>query len=378
MKNLRILPKITKTYILQRITQEEIAYYYTKIPVNNNTLKGNSFLSPLRKDNKHTCNYYYNNNNKLRLKDWNGSFDGDVFDIVSLLGFKDIKPNPRTPQGFQLILHKIAKDFKLNYYGDKDNRIKFENHINTIKYNKFIKVFKIVPRPLLKLDKRYWYDKYGISSKLLKEAKVIPVKELKVENNEGYINTVYRYKSYNPVYAYYGGKVKGVNIWKIYFPLKIKGFSKFMTNKSFIQGHHLLKLRTPFLVITKSYKDALCITTFGIDAIALPSESTSLTKDQYLKYKSYYDVIISVMDYDRTGIRMANRLKKDYNIIPIMFTRGLFNSVDYGIKDFSDFVDIYGRDKMKKLLKSVLNKYKYLLDDINNYTYNKLKWLKNE
>ena len=59
MNNLGIYPKLTKDYILERISEEEIMGYYTGVPVIEENFYGNAFTSPFRKDTLPTCNYYY-------------------------------------------------------------------------------------------------------------------------------------------------------------------------------------------------------------------------------------------------------------------------------------------------------------------------------
>lgn len=373
MTKLKIRDKLTKKYILDRISQEEIAEKYTKIPVNNFTLSGNSFRSPLRKDKNPTCNYYYNERDKLRLKDWNGSFDGDVFDLAAKLGSdKDI--NIRTGKGFQLVLHLIARDFRIHKYSDRKEREVFQDYIEKIQKETLPKVIKVVPRHYNIPDKKYWYNKFGIGTDLLKKAKVFPVDRLFLEDDTGYINLKYTYKASDPAYAYYGGKEKGVVIWKIYFPFRKgkKSYSKFICNKSFIQG---LKLDVPSRVgiITKSYKDVLCLKTFGISSISLGNETTLISKNSYFKFKSNHDIVMSSLDYDTAGILMSRKLRNIYNVHPIMFTRGRFGQQDFGVKDFSEFLETYGRRKTENLIKYLVDKNQELFDYLDNYNYESLK-----
>ena len=88
MKKLDILPNLTKDYILERVPQEEIMEYYSGVKVTEETFIGNSFLSPFREDKDYTCNYWYSISQRtgevrLKLKDWNGSFNGDIFDVAA-------------------------------------------------------------------------------------------------------------------------------------------------------------------------------------------------------------------------------------------------------------------------------------------------------
>ena len=365
-----VLPDLTKTYLLERVTQEEIMEYYTKVPVNRYTLLGNSFTSPFRQDKNPTCNYYYTDSGKLRLKDWNGSFEGDIFDVVSLTE----KINTRTSQGFKLILNKIASDFGIHKYTKREEKEKLQIILTEYNKKQELKVFKIVPRGFNEADKRYWTLRYGITKEMLRAALIIPVQELYMEVYDGQLTRKYIYNSNNPAYAYYGGEENGIKLWRIYFPYAKEANRKFLSNKAFLQGKHLLQ-PAKFCIITKSYKDALCYQSFGIQAVGLATETTIISKEDFQNIKVYYDFMLSNTDYDKTGVRMANKLKRQYYINPLMFTTGRYNQPNYGVKDFSDFIQAYGRQKALDLILSLIDKYEDELRYFTNYNYESLKWL---
>lgn len=375
MNNLGILPKLTKDYILERLSQEDIMEYYTKIPVNTITLMGNSFTSPLREDNNPTCNYYYKEDSRgeirLKLKDWNGSFDGDIFDIASFY----TKISTKTGQGFALLLHEIAKTFNIHKYkNNKEEVLKLEKEIKLFKTTNQLKLFKVIPRKWNDFDKQYWYNSFGIDSNLLRLGKVIPVSELHIEDDSGYFKKIYNYYSKDPAFAYFGGKLNGINIWKIYFPFRNKTNRKFLTNYSFIQG---LDIFTPSKVgiITKSLKDVLVYKSLGLEAIAIPSETYLMTKDEFFNIKTKCDITITNFDYDKAGILLANKYKKIHGCLPLMFTKGRFNQYDFGVKDMSEFRQQFGRDKSMELIQNLIHKYYEDLESLTLYNYNTLKWI---
>jgi hypothetical protein len=364
-KHLGILPDLTKAYILERIRQEEIMEFYLQVPVNDNTLIGNSFTSPIRNDNNPTCNYYYTND-KLRLKDWSGQFQGDVFDVASAV----TKINIKTSQGFKLLLHQIAKDFKIHKYTSDEERKKLDIVVKEhIKLNN-LKIFKVVLRGWNEYDKRYWYDRYNINTELLKLGKVFAVQELHIENKLGYLTETYRYNRQDPAYAYYGGKVNGITIWKIYFPLR-KNKQRFITNYAFIFKANTLPSRIG--IITKSAKDVLTYKSLGLQAEAVPSETYVFTKEEFFNFKSKFDIVFTNFDYDKAGILLANKYKKIHKCPPLMFTRGRFKQPDYGVKDFSDFIDTYGKDKAILLIRTLLDAHQDLFDAITKQQYKLLK-----
>lgn len=374
MSKLEVLPNLTKKYILERISQEEIMEFYTKVPVNDITLQGNSFLSPLRVDKHLTCNYYYkeyeNGDVRLRLKDWNGSVNEDAFGIAGIV----TKINIKSGQGFALLLHKIAYDFNIHQYSNnREERTKLELLIKNYIIKAETKVFKVIPRVWNNYDKRYWFDLFGIGSELLRIGKVIPVQELQIEGKDGFLTTNYKYYSKDPAYAYYGGNVNGINLWRVYFPLRKN--RRFLNNGSFIQGLHMAE-PARVCIITKSLKDVLCYKTFGITAVAVPSETYLMTKDEIFNLKSKFDVVITNFDYDSAGIRLANKYKKVHRCTPIMFTQGKHNQPDYEVKDFAEFVHVFGRERTIQLINLIIAKYSDDLEAINRYNYESLKWIK--
>lgn len=373
MSKLNILPQLTKSYLLQRITQEEIMEYYTGIAVTEYTMLGNSFTSPIRIDNDPTCNYYYAINNKresrLKLRDWNGSFHGDIFDVASHF----TKINIKTAQGFNLLLNKIAYDFNIHKYTNGIERAKLESTLNEYSRQTELKVFKVVPRSWNEYDKRYWYDRFGIDAQLLRIGKVIPVDRLEIEGKDGYFHKQYTYFSKDPAYAYYGGKVNGIIIWKIYFPLR-EGRRRFLTNYAFIQGLDIFE-PCKIGIITKSLKDVLTFKTLGVQSVGIPSETYVMTKDEYFDLWSKSDILFTNFDYDRAGILLANKYKKIHNCHPIMFTKGRFGQSNFGVKDISEFRNTYGMQKSIELIFSLVEMNRELIDSLNNHNYNSLKWI---
>ena len=370
-------PKLTKEYILERITQEEIMFYYLKIPVNETTCVGSSFRNPFREDNNPTCNFYYDTSGKLRLRDFAGDlldrlYNMDVFDVVGRVN--NINPNDK--QGFKLVQNIIAKDFKIHKYKGNDDEIrKLEDFLVHQKdKKKKIKQIKVVPRAWNRGDEEYWYKKYGISSNTLKRYKVYPVQELYIENNDGYLNHIYSYKYSNPAFAFYGEKEQELHLWKIYFPFhKGTRYNKIISNKQFVHGFEQF-LPTRIGVITKSLKDVMLLQEYGIQAVAVSSESTLLAADQMFMLKQYCDIVVSLFDYDAAGIKMANKAKKLYNIQPLMLTRGKYGQPDYGVKDISDFREAYGYNKTKLLINEALNYLSNRIEDANKTRQNCL-WI---
>lgn len=369
MKELGLLPKLTKEYILERISQEDIMFKYLQIPVNEETMFGNSFCNPFRKDEDPTCNYYYTAG-KLRIRDFGGDlqdrlYNMDVFDVVGHI--HRIKSNDK--QGFKIIQNIIAKDFNIHKYKNNQEEIQLLDTflINQKQRTRKLRRIKIVPRAWNRGDEQYWYNKYGIGSNTLQQHKVYAVEAVYMEDYHGDLNMLYEYDYRNPAYAYYGGIEQEIHLWKVYFPLNTNPkFTKILANKQFTQGFDTF-LPTRIGVITKSYKDVMVLKQFGVQAVTLSTETSILTADEIFFLKMNCDIVISLLDYDKQGIKMANKLKKIYGIQPLMLTRGRYGKPDYGVKDISDFRERYGRDTTLKIINQAMEYLQDRIDSVNQY-----------
>ena len=353
MKNFGIYPTLDRKYILERITQEQIFEHYLGIPVKCGLL----LLSPLRKDSNPTCSFYYNSQGRLRFRDFSGHFWGDCFDVVAYV----LNVKSKDKRAFHLILHTIAKDFKIHKYHDASEVKKYniitKEFFNKKKVKKKL-IFKIIPRVYNYHDDDYWM-KFNIDRNLLEHGLVYAAEEILI-SRDGYNYTcIYRYSLKDPAYCYYGGKgTYGIEDWKIYYPFrKQRGEQRFHQNASFLQGKHLIS-GGKLGIITKAYKDVLSFRSFGLQAIAPPAESVLLDQLDFEFMRDNFDVIVSCMDYDRAGQRMAQMLRNEYDIQPYMFTNGRYGSFNYKVKDFAEYVDKYGVSATKEL---IIKTYKTIL-----------------
>lgn len=371
--NLGVYPELTKTYILNRINQEQIMERYLGVPVVLDTLIRAPKLIRSTDDNP-TCSFYYNNQGRLRFRDFAGYFWGDCFDVVA----KAISVDASDRKGFQMVLHTVAKDFRLHKYKDekevKNYYLITANHFNKVKARRKLR-FKIVPRGINYHDVAYW-KKFNVSPKLLTYGRVYFAQEIYISSDGEDYSRIYGYHPKDPAYCYYNGKDKDrIDEWKIYYPFRKKGETRFHSNSSFLQGKHLITCGR-IGIITKAYKDVLSFYSFGLQAVAPSAESVLITKEEYYWLKSRFDFLASCYDYDLAGIRMANKLKKVYGIPPLMFTNGRFSTKDYGSKDFAEYVNNNGVETTKELLYSIYDQYTDEFDELDKEMYNKLKFIK--
>lgn len=372
---LGVLPPLTKDYILKRISQEQIMEKYLNVPVVFNKL----IIAPSvirSNDNSPTCSFYYNNQGRLRFRDLSGAFWGDCFDVVARV----LRVDSSGKREFQLILHTIAKDFRIHKYVDINEVSKYDNITSSFfkakKVTKLKTIISIVPREWNYHDDSYW-RKFNITRNLLQVGRVYPAEEISISKNHLDYTKVYQYATKDPAYCYYGGKdEQGIDNWKIYYPLRKRegGKPRFHSNSSFLQGKHLITADR-IGIITKAYKDVLAFRSFGLQAIAPSAESVLISKEDYFWFKSKFDFVISCMDYDRAGMRMAQLLRKTYGTPPLMFTNGYYNSFNYGAKDFAAYLALVGKDTTLKLLQKLYNKHLNDFNDLDMYYYNSLKFI---
>jgi hypothetical protein len=234
------------------------------------------------------------------------------------------------------------KIFDLTYYkalekilNDTDGLTKLIfNKVNQEKDKTLIQVQK---RPFSKKDAVYW-SHFGISSNTLKYFNVYAAQYIWID---GKLN--YSYSQNDSAYAYYFGE----NDYKIYFPNR-KDF-RFISNTQSIQGYKQLK-DSNLLIITKSLKDVMALYEFNISAIALQNEIVLPKQELIDELKSRFNHIYLFYDFDLTGIRTSNKIRKMHGIPQIFLTNGRFNSMDFKAKDFSDYVKLFGKQSTEKLI----------------------------
>ena len=384
--------KLTKTYIEGKISQELIVSKYLDIPIevvrrciDTNTLITSVFRDD---DNNGSMGFQYNAKGRLKVRDFGGfGFFGDVYDVVgyvlSLICKRKIEPNNK--QDFYFILKHIASTFSNIIDGKEvDENITYEIKDAISVGKKRRPIIEIVPRSWNKSDKDYW-GKLGVSLSYLNTHFVIPVDQYYI--NRG-VDTVpkYYYSKKDPCYAYTIGQDKhGIYLFKLYFPLRNRERQlKFITNSNVLEGLLNLELDNyDYILITKSSKDRLSIGShlfayplyggannekLNIGIINLPSESYNLKQNEYNylvgKLKNT-GMILSLMDFDRTGRKCSKYLEEVYNIPYLFITRGELGLPNLECKDFADLHDKFTKEEINVFIKDTL-KYVELKFKQNN------------
>lgn len=391
MKRNLYTTQLTKSYIESKISQESIISKYLNIPINivQDCINNNTLIpSVFRKDDTiGSMGIQYNKKGKLKVRDFGGfGFFEDVYGVVAyvLSHIYNRRIDTNNKQDFYFILKHIAKTFH-KVIDDIENDINIEESIKTALYKSLESrpIIEIVPRSWNREDKILW-NNWGITLNYLNSHFVIPVEQYYI-NRTAYSEPKYYYNPKNPAYAYLLGSKEGIQFIKIYFPLQDrKRNTKFITNCNVLEGLPNLELNNyDYLLITKSSKDRLAIgcalmsassyggtiNNYKIGIINLPSENYKLRQIEYdwLKKKLTSEgIIISLLDFDKTGRSGAKYLLDTYNIPYIFITRGEFGLPNYKSKDFAELCEHYNKQQINKFINETLSYVRIKYQNLHN------------
>lgn len=366
---------LTKEYIESKISQEAIVSKYLDIPmdvvldcINHNRLITSVFRDD---DFNKSMGIQYNAKGRLKVRDFGGwGFFEDVYGVVayvlSIAFERKIETNNK--QDFYFVLKHIAYTFSDLIDGkttDPNVQPMLANAVAKGKTRKAI--IDIAPRSWNKYDKDIW-GRWGIDLSYLNSHFVIPVEQYYI-NRTVDTEPKYYYNAKDPCYAYMlGTNRQGIRLIKLYFPRRNRRTKlKFITNCNVLEGLLDLELNNyDYILITKSTKDRLSIGNhlmlhplyggadkLNIGVINLPSENYRLKQIEYdwLSKKVKDDgLILSLLDFDRTGRDGAKYLWDNYNIPYLFITRGEFGLPNFDCKDFADLHDKFNKDQINKFI----------------------------
>lgn len=319
---------ISKDILLSKKTEEEYFSMYLGINPKLNKL----YKSPLRSDKKPTCSFYRGKSG-LKFHDFGMNKSYSFIDIVmekyNLSYYKAIRYIAKDVGLIDDIIHIPTKPL-----------VKYDNskieETGTCLLEATIKEFS--------KEELAWWSQYNITLDILKKYNVFSLKAVFIN---GKLNSIFNRKQ--PIYGYFFGKRNNVDLWKIYYPFRSK--YRFLLNNSLIQGFKQIEgVYDDVIVVTKSYKDVMSMSSFGINAIAPQSEAVILDKDLIEYLKKHFKYIIFNADWDRTGKLFMINNRRKYGGICLTFSKR-----DFWEKDFSDNVAKFGPEKMKILI-NFLNK----------------------
>lgn len=315
---LTIEPTITKDLLLRKYPEEQYMSYYLGVPVSKRLFK-----SPLRVDHRETCSFYKNEKTGLRYKDFGNGVNYNFIDVVMY----------KYSCGFSKALQIIAADFHIIDSAIQKKAIP-EYHGPVLSTNEPCDI-KVEIKEFTTKELNWW-GSFGITEILLKEGRVYSLKTVFLNNEPAYFSS-----DKCPMYGYFLGHdpVDDRELWKIYFPTKLK--YRFLLNNSKLQGVHMLPKKGNLLIITKSMKDVLTLKGLGYTAIAPQSENSYPKKEQIEALEKRFDKVIIWMDQDRAGLAAMAKLRRMYRLL--FYTIPL----KYKAKDISDFYKKYGEIKTK-------------------------------
>ena len=366
---------LTKGYIESKISQEAIVSKYLNIPmsvvldcINHNRLITSVFRDD---DFNKSMGIQYNAKGRLKVRDFGGwGFFEDVYGVVayvlSLAFERKIETNNK--QDFYFILKHIAYTFSDVIDGkatDPNIQPLLADAVAKGKTRKAI--IDIAPRSWNKYDKDIW-GRWGVDLSYLNTHFVIPVEQYYI-NRTVDTEPKYYYSAKDPCYAYMlGTNRQGIRLIKLYFPRRSRRTKlKFITNCNVLEGLPNLELDNyDYILITKSTKDRLSIgnhlmlhplyggaNKLNIGIINLPSENYRLKQIEYdwISKKLKDDgIILSLLDFDRTGRDGAKYLWDTYNIPYLFITRGEFGLPNFNCKDFADLHDKFNKDQINNFI----------------------------
>lgn len=313
---------ITKEFLLQKLSQEEIMEHFLGFRVE----PGKKYCSPLRKDKEPTCSFTQKNG-KLYFVDFSGDFFGDCFDVVQrMYGVNFYKAVDIVAERFGLTNAKIAVEKKPVIYVEKESFKQYRE-------------IEITVRHWEASDFAYW-DRFKIDEKTLRFFQVFPIKHAFLDGT-----VTYTYSENDPAYAYRFGHKE----YKIYFPFRSHNEMRFMSNTTAIQGLRQIPKQGELLILSKSMKDIMVLRRLGFYAVAFQSESIVPKEEDIDPLLKGYERVISFYDWDRAGIRSANKIRKLYGIEPVFLSDGRFHTYDYKAKDIAEYIERHGVEKTKKL-----------------------------
>lgn len=316
----QLKPDLTSDYILSQYSQEQIMEHYLGVPIKLRT----RFLSPLRQDTNPTCGFFYTKEGSLIFKDFAGFFSGGCFKVVMHI----------YNCSFHEALEIIANDFGL-IDGVRIERVDYP-HLVTFRRRET--VIEIKRRQFNDEDREFW-TQFGIQKQTLIDFNVPPVTAVWLNGKQ-----IYSYKKGDPAYAYDFGDEQ----YKIYFPKRKT--NRFMCNCSIVQGYQRIRDLSNGVVITKSMKDVLVLHEFGITAFAPQSETVYPDEEWIHELLENAPQVVSLYDFDRAGVTMANYMRKKYGIQPLFLTNGRFGTPDFQAKDISDLVKLHGKTEVSKFI----------------------------
>ena len=319
---------------------------------------GRNFFNPLYKDNKASCNIYFDRKAGVyKLKDFgNDEYSGDCFYLVGKL--KGLNCN--NANDFVEILKTINQDLSLGLSENTDNSVPYNRKESILVIpEKKAKPYSFQEQKISRNELEYW-EKFGITSEILTQYKVCSIREFKSENSEEKPYSITSSLG-EPIFGY-----KSKRYIKLYRPFSKMRFlygGDMGENYSF--GLEQLPAKGDTVFITGGEKDVLSLAAKGFHAICFNSETVNIPATIIHKLSFRFKHIILLYDVDKTGLESSSKHKKqlaEYGVkrllLPLSGTKEekdisdyfrLGNNRESFLKLFLDFLDTLYSDTMTML-----------------------------
>jgi len=331
--------------ILDNVKDSEIFDYYL------GGLPSKPINSPLRDDVKPSFSLFFSNDHgKILFKDFSTGDTGDAFVFVMRL----FKLSRRTEA-----FNRIASDFNLNQFETNHSvstiptRRKIDStKLNRLKANRL--QIRVRVRTWSKIDKEYWFDKYGLSIKELEYCKIYPISHY-------FINGYCKVAEKN-AYAFIEEK-DGIQTFKIYQPYSV--VNKWLNNNDYSTWELWTQLpnKGNVLIISSSRKDAAVIKKIfksdDITSCSLQSEGVNPKPIVIKELKERFKNVFVLYDNDsekhgNPGRTAGKKICDKFDLIQIEVPSF------FKLKDPSDFREIQGetntRNMLLKIMRDSINK----------------------
>jgi 5S rRNA maturation endonuclease (ribonuclease M5) len=269
----------------------------------------NPISSPLRVDHKASFSIFAAKEGHLVFRDITHGISGNVITFIKAYAYL---VEGHTLTTAKEIVQYVDQKFGLGMLDTQDGFVPVATPKPRVTYVYQEAHIYYKKRAYTPYDIRYWVTQLGVNLTLLEEYNIHSIKY--ILNEVGHI--IYRVKSYQLYYAY-----QIYDAVKTYQPQAEPDYKFRNTcpddDYRYYQGFQQLRHTDPnitTIVITKSMKDVVVYRahTDNVDVIAPNSETTNVSEDFVKFCRQYYKNIVIIYDYDREGVRRANKLRKLY------------------------------------------------------------------
>lgn len=306
--------KITKEFILSKVSQEEIFERYG-VPIVSHKFPPPDFIrTPYNK----TCSFFYKDE-VLILND----FAYKTFNCFSLV-------QKKYSCTFNEALLIIANDFGLQKSNIDRKPIIKENSVERQNIS-----YQICKKDFTQKELEFWcLEDYKVEQSELNYFNIYSISDLFInhQHSKGDLKNVFAYRLSDKDF-------------QIYFPLSQDRSKRFRSSISTgIFGLKYLKKGKP-VIICKSYKDFFYTQIAGFNSCCVIRENYVFKEEEITHLKSFSEEIFIYFDNDSVGWTCACREAKKWNL------KTIFNKEE---KDYSDYLKKYNLEKGIKMLNELM------------------------